>query len=77
MFGHKSDIGGYWTVLWPSVFATRYFSFATTFYTRQQVLATHRKNYCLSLSLPVDVNIFSTIYVKNTLTSSFKLNVIS
>ena len=35
MFGHKSDIGGNWAVLWPSIFATRYFSFAATFYTRQ------------------------------------------
>ena len=31
LFGHKSDIGSNCTVLWPSVFTTGYFSFATTF----------------------------------------------
>ena len=30
-------------VIWPPMFATRYVRFATTFYTRKQVLATHKK----------------------------------
>ena len=31
------------TVTWQPIFATRYVSFAPTFYTRQQVIATHQK----------------------------------
>ena len=31
VFGPKSDIGSKLAVIWPSLFATRYFSFATTF----------------------------------------------
>ena len=35
--------GGNWAISQPPIFATGYVSFATTFYTRLQVLATCKK----------------------------------